>query len=148
MTALDVHDGKLAALERLGATAVRSDDFDRVDAASWPGGRPTVVVDLVGTAASLGWAADAVATRGRVVVLTTFRGRRASLDPRRMVLGETTVLGSRYASRRELMDAADLVLSGRVRPVIGMQGGPDHVPEMHAALRSGELWGRGALLWP
>lgn len=148
VTALDVHDGKLAALAELGATPMRSDNFGQLDAATWRDGPPTVVVDLVGTTDSLAWAASAVAARGRVVVLTTFRDRRMSVDPRHMVHKETTLLGCRYASRRELMDAADLVLSGRVRPVIGMQGGPERVPDMHAALRSGQLSGRGALVWP
>lgn len=148
VTALDVHDGKLADLAELGATPVRSDDFARLDASRWRDGAPTVVVDLVGSAESLAWAAAAVVVRGRVVVVTTFRDRLMSVDPRHLVQKETTLLGSRYASRRELMDAADLVLSGRVRPVIGMRGGPERVPDMHAALRSGQLFGRGALVWP
>lgn len=148
VAALDVDDRKLAALEAYGATPVRSDDVAALDPRFWPEGPPTVVIDLVGSSASLAWAAAAVATRGRVVVLTTFHDRELLVVPRAMVVRETTVMGSRYASRREVADAADLVANGRIRPVIGMQGGPETVPAMHAALRAGSLAGRGALVWP
>jgi hypothetical protein len=57
------------------------------------------------------------------------------------------VLGSRYASKSEVAIAAELVASGRIRPVIGATTGPDDVLDMHAALRDGALTGRGALSW-
>jgi len=147
VAALDVDDSKLGALERLGAKAVRSDDFGALDPTFWAEGPPTVVIDLVGSSASLRWAAASLDVRGRLVVLTTLHDRELVVVPREMVLAETTVMGSRYASRREVADAAALVASGRVRPVIGMQGGPESVPGMHAALRAGSLLGRGALIW-
>lgn len=145
---LDRTDEKLAQVERLGARPVASRDIGAVDPGIWPDGGPTVVVDLVGSDATLAWAADALAPGGRLVLLTTFRDRRLPVDPRRFVFRELAVLGSRYASWAEVSAAADLVARGRVRPVIGEAVGPDEVSRLHERLRAGALIGRGALSWP
>ena len=147
---LDVRDDKLAELERLGVTPVASQDFAALDPARWPGswgGGPTVVIDLLGTPASLRWSLEALAMGGRLVVLTTFRGRAAELDPRALVFKEASVLASRYASRAEVALAAALVASGRVRPVVGRTVAPAEVPAVHEQLRDGTLVGRGAVIW-
>lgn len=144
---LDVVDEKLEALEELGVTPVRSDDFSALDPGLWPDGPPTVVIDLVGTPASLAWSAGALVSAGRLVVLTTFRGVEVSLDPRELVFREAIILGSRYAARREVAMAADLVAQGRIRPIIGETVGPDGIPDLHQRLRDGRLLGRGALVW-
>lgn len=145
---LDVSDAKLAAIEELGALPVRSKDFAGLDPESfWPRKRPTVVVDLIGTDESLAWSAEALDSGGRMIVLTTFRERRFAADPRRLVFREAAILGSRYASRAEVGFAAQLVASGRVRPVVGGIVGPEGIPALHSQLRKGELVGRGALVW-
>jgi D-arabinose 1-dehydrogenase-like Zn-dependent alcohol dehydrogenase len=95
----------------------------------------------------LSWAAGALAPGGRLVLLTTFRTTSMRIQPRSLVLGEQTVVGSKYASRAELAVAADLVASRRVTPIIGQHAGPGEVLEIHEALRSGALVGRGALRW-
>lgn len=145
---LDVGDAKLAAIEQLGAGAVDSASFDTVDAgALWDDGPPTVVIDLVGSDASLAWSSQALGMGGRLVVLTTFAGRTLTVEPRRMVLGELTLLGSRYATVDEVATAAMLVTTGRITPVIGKTVQAAAAPALHDALRSGELVGRGALVW-
>jgi propanol-preferring alcohol dehydrogenase len=144
----DRGDHKLDLVGRLGARPVDSSDFAAVDgAALWPAGPPTAVIDLIGTAESLAWATANLAPGGRVVVLTTFPDRGGPLSPRQLVFAEASVLGSRYASKSEVAIAAELVASGRIRPVIGATTGPDDVLDMHAALRDGALTGRGALSW-
>ena len=144
---LDVDDGKLAAVERFRATGVRSDDFDSLAVQLWPDGPPTVVIDLVGSSASLSWGLRALGAGGRLVVLTTFRGREMPVDPRDLVFTEASIVGSRYATRSEVALAAELVATGRVEPVVSSVVGHTGVAGVHAALRSGELLGRGALRW-
>jgi len=145
---LDVGDRKLAAIEELGAVAADSSDFDRLDAERLlPGGRPTVVIDLLGSRDSLAWAADALGSGGRLVVLTTFPGRTVDVATRELVFRELTVLGSRYASVAEVTTAADLVATGRISPVIGQMVEGKSVLSLHDALRAGDLVGRGALTW-
>jgi len=139
---------KLAAIEDLGALAVESGDIAAVDgAALWPDGPPTAVIDLVGTPGTLAWATANLAPGGRVVVLTTFPDGKGTLWPRELVFSEASVIGSRYASKAEVATAAHLVAAGRITPVIGMTTGPADVLDLHAALRSGGLIGRGALTW-
>lgn len=145
---LEASAGKLAYLEsELGVAAVDSGDFSRATLpAGWERG-PDVIVDLLGTRDSLEWSLRALAPGGRLVVLTTFRDQSAALVPRDLVLQQQTVLASRYAGRAELVRAADLVASGRVRPIVSRSAGPAEVDDLHEALRRGELLGRGALVW-
>jgi D-arabinose 1-dehydrogenase-like Zn-dependent alcohol dehydrogenase len=105
------------------------------------------VVDFIGSPGSLRWATASVASGGRVVVLTTFPDTTGVLDPQRLVVSESTILGSRYATRAEVSLAAMLVAQGRVKPVIGMVTGPDQVLEIHRRLREQTLIGRGAIAW-
>ena len=125
-----------------------SRSFDEIDLrSSWGSSRPTVVIDLLGIQASLAWGMDALALGGRLVVLTTFRDVDLPMSPRDIVLRELTILGSRYASKAELTECAELVVvwthpSGRVAG-----GAAEGVEEVHRALRDGTLIGRGALDW-
>jgi D-arabinose 1-dehydrogenase-like Zn-dependent alcohol dehydrogenase len=144
--ALDVSDRKLARLRELGAATADSSDFTAVELpAGWDGGAD-VVVDLLGRQESLRWALDHLAGDGRLVTLTTFRDVEVPVAPRELVFSQLSVLGSRYAGRHELMEAARLVASGRVRPVVSERAGLDDVDRIHDALRAGELLGRGALV--
>jgi D-arabinose 1-dehydrogenase-like Zn-dependent alcohol dehydrogenase len=145
---LEAAAAKLRYLEtELGVAAVDSSSFGDVELpASW-GGRADVVVDLLGVEASLDWAVGALDRGGRLVVLTTFPDVSFRVSPRDLVLGQTAVLGSRYASRRELGLAAELVASDRIRAVVTQRTGLDDVERIHDELREGSLIGRGALTW-
>lgn len=144
---LEVDDDKLALIEELRATAVRSDRFSALDADLWPDGPPTVVIDLVGSHDSLRWGADVLATGGRLVILTTFRNRRLDLDPRELVFGEATVVASRYAGRSEVALAARLLASGQIRPIVGTVVDAADAVDLHTGLQAGTLVGRGAIMW-
>lgn len=136
-------------------TALRSMGFQAVDAAEdgWParsreaaGGELTVAVDLVGSPATLEACLDLLAPRGRLVVLTTFRDVMFSASPARLVAGEVEILGSRYASRWEVQEAARLVQQGRVRPLVSEVRPLEGVGELTNKLRQGTLLGRGAVV--
>jgi D-arabinose 1-dehydrogenase-like Zn-dependent alcohol dehydrogenase len=144
----DVVDEKLAELDRLGVLPVRSNDIANIDPTSiFKDGEPTVVIDLLGTTASARWAIDGLAMGGRMVALTTFRDRPVPFESRELVFRELSLIGSRYANRSDLSEAAELVASGAVEPIIGAIGGPGDVLAMHEQLRAGTLLGRGALDW-
>lgn len=144
---LDVTPEKLAAIEALGGTGIDSSDLAGLTSTLWGARRPTVVVDLVGSKATLLWGARALEAGGRLVVLTTFRDLTMTVDPRELVLAESSIIGSRYAGRAEVALAADLVHGERVQPVIGRTTGPDQVLAVHDQLMSGTLVGRAALSW-
>ncbi len=145
---LDVGADKLAGVESLGATAVDSASFEKVNASRLFGGPlPTVIVDLLGTQQSTAWGLDSLGMGGRLVALTTFPDRPQPFESRHLVFREAAILGSRYANRSEVAEAAHLVANGDVSPGIGAVSGPDDVLQLHRALETGELVGRGALDW-
>ena len=45
---------------------------------------------------------------GRMVTLTTFRNRGIKVESRELVFGELSLIGSRYADRSEVAEAAKL----------------------------------------
>ncbi len=143
---LEVDPQKLAFLaDELGVPAV---DAHRIERAALPaawGGMADVVVDFVGAAATVGWSLDHLDAGGRLVVVTTFPGVAAPMVPRQLVLGQLSVLGSRYASRAELVAAAALVADGRVRPVIGERADLDGAPALLARLARSAVVGRGVV---
>lgn len=145
---LEAATAKLAYLEdELDVAAVDSTDFEAVRLpAGWSGGAD-VVIDLLGIPASLEWGLRALRPNGRLVLLTTFPGVELPISPRELVFGQRSVIASRYASRHELIAAADLVERGAIRPVVTRSVGSDGVDEVHEELRSRALLGRGALRW-
>ena len=145
--AVDIGVAKLAATREAGATAAI--DFTAPDAretlrAAAPSG-VTAAIDLVGKAETLAFALDALDRRGRLVMLTTFPGVTLSVPPRQLVRDEVAVMGSRYASRWEVSEAAALVAAGRIKPVVSEVVRLERVGEVNAKLRAGTLLGRGAV---
>jgi D-arabinose 1-dehydrogenase-like Zn-dependent alcohol dehydrogenase len=80
-------------------------------------------------------------------VLPAVPGVVVPVSPRDLVLGETSLLGSHYASRAELAVAARLVAEGQVMPVVDAVVPPADVEGLHERLRDGTLLGRGAIAW-
>ncbi len=145
---LEATADKLADIESLGVVARKVDDIKDIDPAHLVDGeRPSVVVDFVGSKETLEWGVQALDTGGRMVVVTTFPGRTMDVNPRDLVRSETTIMGSRYASRAQVAHAASLVATGAIRPVVGRVAEAPVVPDVHESIRSGTLLGRGALVW-
>ncbi len=136
---------KLSLVEEMGAIPVDWSGFE--PSLEELSGEADAVIDLVGTSRSLTWGLDHLRMGGTLCVLTTFRDRGFHVEPRGLVFRETSIIGSRYASRSEVIEAAELIRSGRVRPVIGASVKAEDVGEIHEALEAGELRGRGVLLW-
>jgi propanol-preferring alcohol dehydrogenase len=145
--AVDLGETKLNACREAGASVAL--DFNAPGAldtlrTAAPRGI-SVAVDLVGSRETLSFALDALGPRGRLVLLTTFQGVTMDVPPRRLVAQEISVMGSRYASRYELAQAAELVAAGRIRPVVSEVVKLEDVGTLHAKLRARTLLGRGAI---
>jgi propanol-preferring alcohol dehydrogenase len=145
--AVDLGETKLKATRDVGAMGTL--DFGAPDAAGAlralaPHG-VTVAIDLVGSRETLAFSLERLGRQGRLVVLTTFPGVSIEVAPRLMVREEITILGSRYASRWEVAQAARMVAAGRIRPVISEVVPLERVDELHARLRARTLLGRGAI---
>lgn len=148
--AADVTDDRLEHAETAGehVTAVdaRRDDFADAlrDAAPYRDG-PTAVVDTVGDLDTLGDAWDALAMGGRIVSLTTHHGRRFDPPMREYVVKEASFLGSRYATRVEVVRAARMVADGRVEADVAERLSLEDVADYHRRLRAGETSGMAVL---
>jgi alcohol dehydrogenase, propanol-preferring len=147
VVAVDTDDAKLEHCRRLGAEAAvnitRTDAHDRALAALEGGA--TVAIDLVGSRETLAWAFGLLGPGARMVMLTTFEGVGLDVAPRKMVMGELAILGSRYCSRAEVLAAARLVRDGRIAPVVSQVRPLSEVEVLHEMLRAGSLLGRGAV---
>ncbi len=145
---LDVAEEKLSFLaDELGVHAASSSSFDAVSLPDGWGGKADVVVDFLGRKESSRWALEHLDSNGRLVCLTSFRGIEFPVASRELVAGQLSVLGVRYASRHDVRLAAELVATGKVRPVISRRVGLEEVPSVVEDLRRGTLLGRGALVW-
>jgi len=125
--AVDVQPHRLEAARTLGAVEAfqAGDEAARGVRAATAGRGADLVVDTVGHHTSL-LAGAALVRRGGRIVMVGYTARADEYPPlptERAVLDEISVLGSRYATRRELARALDLVARGLVRPVIS-----DEVP--------------------
>lgn len=144
---VDLGEAKLQAIRAAGAMAAvdfrAGDRLDRIRAVA-PAG-VTAAIDFVGSPETLAFCLEALGRRGRLVLLTTFPGVEFPVSPRQMVFDELTVLGSRYTSRWELMQAARLVARGAIRPVVSEVVPLAAVETLHNKLHEGTLIGRGAV---
>jgi propanol-preferring alcohol dehydrogenase len=145
---LEASESKFDAIRCMGGTPIHSRSFDGIDLTpAWGGESPTVVIDLLGSRASLEWGTRVLALGGRLVILTTFRGVDVVMSPRDIVLRELTILGSRYASKAELAESAALVAAGKIHPIVSQVVPPAEIEQVHRALQNGLLIGRGAVEW-
>ena len=120
---------------RRGAGAARSDARAGVD----------VAIDYVSVTSTLEAGAKALGRRGRLVTLggagKSFQA--SSLD---MLLKEQDLLGSRYVTRREILETLDLVARGEVWPLVTDIRPLAEAEALHERLERGEVTGRAALL--
>ena len=78
-----------------------------------------VILDYVASSATLGPAFEALAPDGRLVIQgVNPPGDEFRVEPRAFVHRQVSVAGSRYASRREVAEAIELVRRGTIRPVV------------------------------
>lgn len=109
-------------------------------------GQADVVVDFVGSPETLAASFEAMSPSGRMIVLTIDKGTPNPGEPWKMVVGETAILGSKYASMAQVSEAARLLLDGIVTPVVTRTGGLDEAPEMLREIERNEIFARAAMV--
>lgn len=150
VVAVDVTDERIAKAEMAGDHVVgvdgRREELSAAIRAATPGDSgPTVVVDTVGDLTTLRAAWDALGMGGRVVSLTTHHDRVFDEPMRQYVVTEAAFLGSRYATKDEVVRAARLVADGRVRADVTTTLSLDEVATYHRELRTGAASGMAVL---
>ena len=146
---VDVDDEKLKKVKELGADVVvnsrRQSVIEEVRRATGGKGVDSAI-DMVGSRETLAACLESVARQGRVVLLTGHPGVTVEVSPRRLVRDEIAVLGSRYTTKTEFMEAIELVRSGKVKPVVSESRPLERVEELHLKLSENRLLGRGATI--
>ena len=121
--------------------ATRPGFADRLRSATPYGDGPSVVVDTVGDVPTLDAAWDALAMGGQVVSLTTHHERSFAPLLKDFVVKEASLVGSRYATKQQVVRAARLLADGRVDPVVTDTVGLSAIPSVHADIRDGDTFG-------
>jgi alcohol dehydrogenase len=144
---IDLSARALSVAGELGLRAERAADPDaeaRILAGTGGEGAD-VVIDTVGTAASVAQSERLVRGGGRIVLVGYAVGRSLELPSARVALEEVELVGSRYVARDELRRAIELVADGRVRTVVDRVVPLEEANEAFEALESGEVVGRVVL---
>jgi propanol-preferring alcohol dehydrogenase len=146
--AVDIARSKFEACRKAGADAVV--DASSADVAEalldlTRGNGVDVVIDYVSTTATLETGAKALGRRGRLVTLGG-AGQHFRASSLEMLLKEQALLGSRYVSRAEVLEALDLCARREVWPMVTEIRPLKEAEAVHAMVERGEVIGRAALL--
>ena len=145
--AVDVAAGKFDACRRAGADEVLNPrDGDVVEALSnlTHGKGVDVAVDYVCTTATLEAGIKALSRRGRLVILGG-AAQPFQVPARDMLTKEQSILGSRYVTRAEILEACDLVARGEVWPLVTVVRPLQEAEAVHDLVESGRVTGRAVL---
>jgi D-arabinose 1-dehydrogenase-like Zn-dependent alcohol dehydrogenase len=103
-----------------------------------------VAVDYVSSTATLEAAVKALGRRGRLVTLGG-AAQPFSLSARELLVKEQEILGSRYVTRREVIETLELVARREVWPLVTDVRPLEEAEALHERLERGEVIGRAAL---
>jgi alcohol dehydrogenase len=143
---IDAHGPTLEAAGGMGLDVRRADDVSPEELRHELNGEgPDVVIDTVGSTATVELVAALVRRGGRIVGVGYSAATPLQMQVQKLVLDEIEVVGSRYASRKEMSFGISLVAEGRVRPVIGMVRPLEAANEVLDALVQGQVVGRAVI---
>lgn len=146
--AVDVMASKFEACLKSGADATVDASSGRVaeQLLELTGGKGVdVAIDFVCAKQTLEAAQQSLGRGGRLVVLGG-HGQPFQADPRAMLQKEQELIGSRYATRQEVLDSLDLVARGEVWPLVTEKVPFDQAESLHQRLDQGVITGRAALI--
>src|SRR5919106_2378155 len=147
VTGLDVSSRTLEASSQLGLEALSAEDpasEERILRLS-DGDGVDIVIDTVGTEATLAQAFRLVRAGGRIVGVGYGVDSDIVLPTARFVLEEIELVGSRYVAMDELERAIALVADGRVQTVVDRVLPLAQANEALEALEAGQIVGRVVL---
>ena len=146
--AVDVARNKFDACRKAGADEVIDASAVKVAEALLDltnGQGIDVAVDYVSSTSTLEAAAKALGRHGRLVTLGG-AGQPFKASACDLLLKEQEILGSRYVTRSEILDALDLVARGEVWPLVTDVRPMAEAEALHERVERGDITGRAALL--
>ena len=124
-----------AAAEDVVATLLALTNGDGVD----------IAIDYVSATVTLEQAVAALAVKGRMVTLGG-AGAVFKVDSKQLLAKELDVLGSRYVTYTEIIEALELVANGEIWPVVSEIRPLSDAEAVHELVERGDIIGRAALL--
>ena len=107
-----------------------------------------VVVDFVCTAEGVEGGLRGLGKGGRFLAMGANRIERFPFSPRELLREEQQIMGSRYATRQEVVDSLELAARGDVWPLVSETYPLEEANLVHQRLREGKVTGRAALVMP
>jgi D-arabinose 1-dehydrogenase-like Zn-dependent alcohol dehydrogenase len=104
-----------------------------------------VAIDFVSATDTLEAAQAALAKGGRLVTLGG-HGQPFNVNPAQLLSKEQEIMGSRYATRQEVMDSLELVARGDLWPLVTEKVPLTDAEAVHQRLETGSITGRAALM--
>lgn len=104
-----------------------------------------VAIDFVSNASTLEPALASLGKGGRLVTLGG-SGKPFNVDPARVLRNEIEILGSRYATRQEVMDTLELVARGEFSALVTDKARLAEAEALHQRLEKELIVGRAALV--
>ena len=146
--AVDIAKSKFQACRDAGAEEVIDpQESDVVEALmDFTNGKGVdVAIDYVSSSTTLEAAAASLGRHGRMVTLGG-AGGTFQVNAHEMLLKEQDLLGSRYATRIEILETYDLVARGELWPIVTDIRPMEEAEAIHERVENGEVTGRAAIL--
>ena len=147
--AVDIAQEKLGKCRDMGAHATVDASKEKLGEAlrDLTGGAGVdVVVDFVCTAEGVEGGLSGLGKGGRFLAMGANRIERFPFAPREMLREEQQIMGSRYATRQEIIDSLELVARGEVWPLVSETYALEEANLVHERLKEGRVTGRSALV--
>jgi propanol-preferring alcohol dehydrogenase len=145
--AVDTRAAKFEACRKAGADDVVDASAGRVAEQLLEltkGEGADVVIDYVSAAATLEAGARALGRHGRLVTLGG-SGKPFQVSAMDLLNKEQELLGSRYVTRSEILEACDLVARGEIFPLVTVLRPLEEAEAVHDLVERGEVTGRAVL---
>lgn len=147
--AVDIAADKFAACRDAGADeCVNAAETDVTEALLelTHGKGVDVVVDFVSADKTMNAGVKALGRGGRLVTLGGSSGGSVTATTRHLLNKEAVIMGSRYATKQEVIDSLDLVARGDVWPLVTDIRPMAEAEALHQSVEKGEITGRAALM--
>jgi len=147
--AIDAVADKFPACRDAGANAViDASSSDVAEAlAELTGGRGVdVAIDFVSSTTTLEAGIASLGRGGRLVTLGGGGGNPFKVNGHDLLSRELEVLGSRYATKQEVIDSLNLVARGEVWPLVTDIRPLEEAEALHQRVEHGQITGRAALM--
>ena len=148
VVAIDTSASKLEICKQHGAEwVIDASKVDPVEAIKdiTKGAMLDVAIDYVSSTRTLEQSVNALGIGGRMVTLGG-AGKTFTVSAAAMLAKELELLGSRYASRQQVLETLALCARGEVWPLVSETWPLEEAEQVHARVEQGQTLGRAALL--